>query len=255
MSLRIWAVLLTVTTLWAPSLASAQNGPSRFLAVQTITVVPGMRAQFEGVAMQVADAYKQTGEEPQVVNAFSVMNGRDSRTYLFVWGFDEIGEMDTWRGIPAVLAEAYGEEKAAEILLAGDQSIATNTTTINFLQADVSSSAVSDFPEGPPRVTLIETEVDYSKREDYMLYLSKLKEAEEAVGVSWTRRQQARGQLNLFSAVRLHNSMSDNAPLAYNLLREHLGPVEANALIARQFDAVLHREIVTLMRRPDLSRP
>ena len=30
MSLRIWAVLLTVSTLWAPSLASAQNGPARF---------------------------------------------------------------------------------------------------------------------------------------------------------------------------------------------------------------------------------
>lgn len=255
MSLRIWAVLLTVTTLWAPSLASAQNGPARFLAVQTITVVPGMRAQFEGVATQVADAFKQTGEEPQIVNTFSIMDGRDNRTYLFVWGFDEISEMDTWRGIPAVLTEAYGEEKAAEILMAGDQSIATSTTTINVLQADVSSSAVSDFPEGPPRVTLIETEVDYSKLEDYMLYLSKLKEAEEAAGVSWTRRQQVRGQLNLFSATRLHSNMSDTAPLAFDLLREHLGPAEADVLIGRQFDAVLHREIVTLMRRPDLSRP
>jgi len=254
MSLRIWAVLLTVTTLWAPSLASAQNGPARFLAVQTITVVPGMRAQFEGVATQVADAFRQTGEEPQVATAFSVMNGRDSRTYLFVWGFNEVSEMDAWPGIPAVLTEAYGAEKAAEILMAGDQSIATNTTTINVLQADVSSAAVNSFPEGPPLVTVIETEVDSSKLGDYMLYLSKLREAEEAAGVSWDRRQQIRGQLNLFTAVRLHSSMSDDAPLAYALLREHLGPVEANALIARQLDAVLHREIMTLMLRPDLSR-
>jgi hypothetical protein len=101
---------------------------------------------------------------------------------------------------------------------------------------------------------VIETEVDNSKLGDYMLYLSKIKEAEEAAGVSWDRRQQIRGQLNLFTAVRLHSSMSDAAPNAYDLLREHLGPVEANALIARQLDAVLHREIVTLMLRPDLSR-
>ena len=64
---------------------------------------------------------------------------------------------------------------------------------------------------------------------------NKLKEAEEAAGVSWDRRQQIRGQLNLFTAVRLHSSMSDAAPLAYDLLREHLGPVEANALIARSW--------------------
>jgi len=35
--------------------------------------------------------------------------------------------------------------------------------------------------------------------------------------------------------------------------QEHLGPIEAKALIARQLDAVIHREIVTLVHRPALS--
>jgi hypothetical protein len=43
--------------------------------------------------------------------------------------------------------------------------------------------------------------------------------------------------------------------LSYDLLREHLGRVEADALIARQLAAVEHREIVTLTRLPGLSRP
>ena len=206
MIVRVLTGLLVTAALVLPSLVSAQNAPTQFLAVQTITVVPGMRAQFEGVASQVTAAFKQTGAEPQLVNAFGIMNGRDSRTYLFVWGFDEVGDMDDWTSIPEVLNEAFGQERAAEILMAGDESIASNVTTINVLQAAVSSAPVAAFPDGPPRVTLIETEVDTSKLDDYLLFLRKLKEAEVVAGVSWTRRQQGRGQLNLFSAARLHGS-------------------------------------------------
>ena len=47
--------------------------------------------------------------------------------------------------------------------------------------------------------------------------------------------------------------MSDAAPTVYDPLREHVGPLEAKTLIARQLDAVIQREIVTLVHRPALS--
>lgn len=237
----------------APPLAFSQNSPPRFLAVQTITLERGMIDQFEHVARRVTEAFTRTSDEPQVVEAFSVVNGRESRSYLFVWGFNDQTAMDTWRGVPAVLTTAYGEDQSAEILLTLDQSIATNKTTINLLLTDASSAPEHDSLETPRRATLIDSEIRYDKLEDYNLFLKQLKEAEEAAGVSWQRRRQARGRPNVFSSVRLHENMSDTAPTVYDLLREHVGPLEAKTLIARQLDAVIQREIVTLVHRPALS--
>jgi len=250
---RLLTVVLGIVLL-LPSLVFAQGQPTGFLAVNTFTVAPGMTAQFESVARQINEAYKQTGAEPKNNNLFVTANGGKGRTYRFVVLFNELSDMDTWRQIPDVLAEAYGQEEAARILMAGDASFSAVESSISITQADASSVSGDTSSQFPALATVIRTEVDFSNIDDYIIYLRKLKEAEEAAGVSWTRRREIRGQLNLFTAVRQHETLGDNAPLAYSLLREHLGPVEANLLIERQNDAVLHREIQVLRHRPDLSR-
>lgn len=246
--------LVLGATLLSPSLGFAQDQPAGFLSVTTFTVAPGMTAQFETVARQINEAYKQTGAEPQANNLFVSAFGGHGRTYRFVTLFNEFNEMDNWRQIPDVLAEAYGQEKAASILMSGDASFSAVESSISFTQVDASSVSGDAPSEFPALATVIRTEVDFAKIDDYNVFLRKLKEAEEAAGVSWTRRRTIRGQFNVFTAVRQHDTLGNNPPLAYSLLREHLGPVEANLLIERQDDAVLHRDIEILRHRPDLSR-
>jgi hypothetical protein len=249
------AFLVFVAVLLSPSFVSAQDTPRQYLAVQTITVATGMRAQFEMVAGEIRDAYKQTNAEPQNVSAWMTMNGGNNRTYRFVWQFDDLSEMDAWRQIPDVLAEAYGEEEAAKLLLDGDATLDNVVTSIEMLQTPASSRSGQAFTTTPTYATVITTAVDFSGFDDYNIYLEKLKEAEDQADLTWTRRWTIQGEINRFTAVRLHNSLGDSGTGAYGLLREHLGTAEADLLIERQNDVILRREIEVLRRRPDLSRP
>ena len=203
---------------------------------------------------RINEAYKQTGAQPQTALAYSTAQGGNFRTYYFAIAFGQMSDLDNWRTIPEVLAEAYGAEEAAKVLMAGDESILTQETSIGSTQTNFSSASGPAGSTVPALATVIRTEVDLNHLDDYNLFLGKLKEAEEAAGVEWTRRRVAVGQFNLFTAVRQFNSFSDGAPLAYQLLENHLGAEEAGLLIARQQRAVESREIFNLRHRPDLSR-
>ena len=250
-SARVFGV---VAVLLSSSLGFAQDGPPRFLQVQTFTVVPGMIGQFEGVVRQVNEAFKQTGAAPQISLTFGTVAGGDFRTYYFATPFNEQSDRDAWRNLQDVLVEAYGQEEAIKILTAGDASIRSLETRISITQVNAASLAGGIPTEFPALATVVRTEVDPALIGDYTLFQTKLKEAEVAAGVQWLRQRTIRGPLNLFTANRSHDTHGDTVPLPGSLLRDHFGAAEAEALMQRQRAAVVSREILTLGHRPDLSR-
>ena len=108
------------------------GGTCPVLFVQQITAAPGKIAQFEDVVGRINEAYKQTGAQPQNSITYSTAQGGNFRTYYFAVAFNQMSDLDSWRAIPAVVAEAFGAEEAAKILMAGDESILTQETSISF---------------------------------------------------------------------------------------------------------------------------
>lgn len=261
-SVLVFTFAVVAVVAW-PSLGLAQDGPAQFLWVGTDTVAPGMVAQYEEAARQTAEAYRQTGAGPQTVLIYQTLIGSNAghrlstqrRTYLAAIPFNAWSDIDGWQLPPQVLIQAHGPEAGAEISAQADAAVLTSEVSIGGTQFDFTSTS-SRRRDGPSAFAqVITTQVDLALQEDYFLFLTKLKEAEVAAGISTTRRSTAQGPLNEFTAVRFFSNFAerDTWTNPYQLLTEHLGEAEAAPLIQRQLQAVIGRTVETIVYRPDLS--
>jgi hypothetical protein len=85
--------------------AAAQNAPSNFLNVLTITVHPGKVVDFENFARKVQEAGEEIGD-PRTVQMFQGRLGGLTTQYLAVTLFNDWAEMDSWPTVPQMLVEA-----------------------------------------------------------------------------------------------------------------------------------------------------
>ena len=102
--LRAVIIILALVGMAAP-FAAAQNAPTNFLNVLTITVDSGKTVDFENFARKVQEAGGEIGD-PRTVLIYQRRLGGPINEYLAVIGFDDWAEMDSWPTVPEMLVEA-----------------------------------------------------------------------------------------------------------------------------------------------------
>lgn len=239
----------------ASPFAAAQNAPTEFLSVLTVTAKPDMIGEFETFIAQVNEAAKQIGD-PRTVQTYQVRFGGPFNQYDFVTGFDEWGEVDGWLSVPEMLAKAHGQEEAATILQSGMAAIESFESTVSRMQHDLTNipSGTSSTPARFARVT--RTEIDLGTESAYLALLSKRAEAQKHLGFRIVRRAIVEGAAGVYTAVEFYDTLAarDEVPTLAATLDELFGETEMAQIVEAANRGVRHREFRLLERRPDLSR-
>ena len=98
--------------------ASSSFAQSRFQQMIEIQVAPVHQPAFENYLMKVKEAADKT-ESPVNWTTFYVPVGRPAATYRIGISFNTWAERDSWTEVPDMLARAFGEQEAAQVLRAG----------------------------------------------------------------------------------------------------------------------------------------
>ena len=250
---RIRIVAIVAVSLFVcASVGVAQDGPAGFLYVVQADVKPGMAGQYEDFIKKVQEG--ATGA-PETVLVYQRALGGSINTYLVAIPFNEWSEMDGWMGVPQILARAYGETEAVQLLEASGGALESLSVRITRRVPEFSSAAP---PVGPPTqfAQIVRTEIEPGLATQYDQFLRRLKAAEEKAGISSNRSVAAQGELSTYSTVRFFNTYAERggwvAPAV--VLRDAFGEDDARALMQMQAEAVQVREVSVVRFRPDLSR-
>ena len=232
----------------------AQDELIQYFWVLDVQAAPGKQGQFENYVRQIQEGANKIGE-PGAVGAYQTLLGGQINRYFFVRGFNTWDVMDSWKPVPQILIEAYGQEEATRILMAGGESILSAETTVQSTQQNFSSAP----PGGgfPVLAHVVRTVIDPAERDQYLMFLARLREAEEAAGVQVVRRGVVHDPEALtFVAIRAYASHAErgNAPTPGQLLEDLVGENQAEIIWDGQMEAVRERETLLLQFRPDLSR-
>ena len=251
--LETLVVVVALVSVSAPS-AEAQNTPADFLNVLTITVNSGKSEQFQEFAQAVREAREQAGARNVLVG--QTRFGGPTNQYLVVRAFDDWGELDAGPTVPDMLADAYGEDDAMELLAKGNEAIAVAANAVRRYRPEFSSNASSP-PLGSRYANLVVTEIDPAQQDAYELFLRSVKTAEDNAGVRRIRRTTAMGSAFTYTTVWQTDTLAQRArvPGPVSLLREEYGEERAHALIEGAQKAVLSRTFSVLEMRQDLSDP
>ena len=231
----------------------AQDELIQYNWVLDIHAEPGKIGQFESYVRQVQEAATKVSE-PGAVTVFQTLLGGPINRYFVVRTFNSWDEMDGWKPVPQLMAEAYGQDEAIKMLATGGESIMSIENTVQSTQQNFSSA--SPGPIGR-LIHAVRTVINPAKRDQYLMFLAKLSEAEKAAGVEVIRRQVIHGpEFATFIALRGYASHAarGQAPTPGQVLEELVGEDQAEIIMDGQFEAVVEREMLLLQFRPDLSR-
>ena len=231
-------------------LVQAQDELTQYFWVLDVQTAPGKAGQFENYVRQVQEGAAKIGE-PGAVAVFQTLLGGQIGRYFVARPFDSWDEMDSWKPVPQILAEAYGQDEALKMLATGGESIISIENTVQSTQQNFSSAS-----PGPAGRLLhaVRTVIDPAKRDQF---LARLSEAERAAGVEVTRRTVIHGpefpELIALRGYASHAERGQATPPG-QLLRDHIGENQAEAILDGQVEAIVERETLMLQFRPDLSR-
>ena len=122
-------LVLALVVLFGSIPLSAQDELTEFLWVLEVHATPGKQGQFKNYVRQVIEGAEKIGDQTGTLGYQTLLGGKINR-YFFARSFDSWAEMDSWKSVPQILVEAYGQEEAARIQLAGGESIASAETTV-----------------------------------------------------------------------------------------------------------------------------
>jgi hypothetical protein len=252
MTRRILVVAVAVLFSWSTP-AVAQDELTDLLWVLEVHAVPGKQGQFENYVRKIIEGAETIGDQTGTLGYQTLLGGKINR-YFFARPFDTLGQMDDWRSVPQILIEAFGQEEAGRIQLAGGESIESAETTVYATQHDMSSATPGVAPGAFAHV--VRTVIDPEKFEPYMGFLAALSAAEKSLGVEVFRRSAQDGPALEFTAVQFFNSHAerDTAPDRFQAMQDIVGENQARALFRAQREAIAERETLLLQARPDLTR-
>lgn len=202
-------VLAVMALLAFGPLASAQNQPTDFIEVITVTVKPGGVPEYEDYVKKILAGVNKTGAVQRVFG-YQVALGGPGSTFTFVLPFNKWGEMDTWTSIPQILSKAYGEAEAGKILKAGNSVVERSQTEVFRTLAQFSTRPkVFDPPTAFAYV--VRTEVEPQMVSTYEQYLSKLKAAQEQAPNAPTaiRRVSVQGTASTYVSTQFFNKHAE----------------------------------------------
>lgn len=245
------ATVVTGMLVCGPS-AYAQDGPSRFLHVVTITVQPGTSQTWADYRMRVNEAAERVGDRRTQSVITPVLGGSPNR-FRIVTPFNDYSEVESWQGPRALLAEAFGAEEAARIAAPVEGIMTAVDITVRQFQPNLSGTP--DAVTTGQCLQLVTTTVDPSRSSDYVAFVSAVKAAEDRRGISRQRRTNAMGTSFTYTTSWLFDSMAGREiPGPGPLLTEDLGEDVAQSILDRANEAVESRTFEIWRFRDDLGR-
>jgi hypothetical protein len=123
--------------LMLPAAAPAQDGPAPFALVYATTVKLGTQPQYEAAMGKLVEAYKKA-ESPVKWTTFVSAIGGTGPTYYTAVPMQKLGDIDGWPPPPEVLAKAYGDGQAGEILQSMGSATQQSQTFIMAVRPELS---------------------------------------------------------------------------------------------------------------------
>lgn len=232
----------------------AQNTPTNFLNVLTVTAHPGKNAVFEDFIAKVKTAAEMTGDT-RAVTVTQVSLGGALNQYLIATGFNNWAEMDGWVTPGEMLDAAYGQDEAMKMLEAGTGAVASLENAVNRFRPEFSSTRTAA-PASVRYAQVVITEIDPGQADAYELFLRSVAAAEDKAGIRRIRSSTAQGIAPRHIALTLTESHAqrDDLPGPVQLLNDEYGPERAHAILEGAQRAVRNRRFQVLTFRPELSR-
>jgi hypothetical protein len=250
-------MVATILALWMAATGGVETVeaqmPSQFLYVARVQVRLGQLVNWETYQRQVVEAQRRLGDG-RAVGRFQTRLGGPVLLFHVTIPLEEYGELDSWRSVPQLLREAYGDEEGMRILEAGGSLEASVETEVHVLLPEFSSGLNQD-ATGRPILQVVTTEVDPARIADYEAFLGALARAEESRGIRRIRRVSTMGELYQYTAVEQFPTFAEfRQGLGVNaVVLEEYGDVVGQNLIDRANAAVRGRVIEVLQLREDLS--
>jgi hypothetical protein len=247
-------VLLAASTLAAgPVLVSAQSAPPQYIHVVRVEARLGELSRWEAYQRQLVEAQRRVGDHLAVTRFQSRMGGPINEFHVVI-PFQDFSELDRWRGVPALLREAYGDEEGTRIRDEGNGLEVSVEIAVHALLPEFSSGMNKDV-SGFPITQLVVTDVDPARTEDYQAFLGAVAKAEDARGIRRIRRLSTIGELNRYSSIEQFRSFAEfrTDPSPQALVLEEYGPVVGQSLLDGANAAIRRREILVFQVREDLS--
>ena len=251
--LKFLALAVVCLVVFAPFTSSQ---PLEYLEVVTVSVKPGTVPQFENYIKKIVEAANKVGvAETWVTNQIEL--GRPANTYIVTLQFDKWAERDAWTPYPEYLAKAFGDAEAAKIMRTGEATIQSLDTmvlqTLPELSVNLEGAGENAF------YWVRRDQVKPSMVQEYRIFISKVKEAEDQVGDGRTRARRVStvGPVWTYSTAIGFDKWSErdlSGPTFMEMMNKTHGEAETAKLLETVRRCITSSDIFIVRMRPDLSR-